>query len=63
LFVVRSREELYEALCTKLTPPPRVRFAGGMYSELLAQTPAAATAATDSLGGTALGVPPGAGDT
>ena len=28
LFVVRTREELYDALCSKLSAPPRVRFAG-----------------------------------
>ena len=35
LFVVRTRQELYNAICLKLTVPPRVRFAGGMFSELL----------------------------
>ena len=35
LFIVRSRKELYDAMCTHLTAPPRVRFAGGMYSDLL----------------------------
>ena len=35
LFVVRTRQELYDAICDKLTVPPRVRFAGGLFSELL----------------------------
>ena len=35
LFVVRTRQELYDAICSKLSVPPRVRFAGGMFSELL----------------------------
>jgi serine/threonine protein kinase len=38
LFIVRSRKELYDAMCTHLTAPPRVRFAGGMYSDLLTNT-------------------------
>ena len=32
LFVVRTREELYDALCSKLSAPPRVRFAGKILS-------------------------------
>ena len=35
LFIVRSRQELYNSICEKLTVPPRVRFAGGVFSELL----------------------------
>lgn len=35
LFIVRSRQELYDAMCVHLTAPPRVRFAGGMYADLL----------------------------
>ena len=35
LFVVRTRQELYDSICEKLTVPPRVRFAGGLFSELL----------------------------
>ena len=33
LFVVRTREELYDALCSKLSAPPRVRFAGEMHPQ------------------------------
>ena len=38
LFLVRNRQELYNAMCTHLTAPPRIRFAGGMYSDLLSDT-------------------------
>lgn len=34
LFHARTRQELYDSMCEFLTAPPRVRFAGGMYSEL-----------------------------
>ena len=34
-FVVQSREELYLSLCQKLSPPPRLRFACGKYTEHL----------------------------
>ena len=40
LFVVHSRQELYDAMCADLTAPARVRFAGGMYSDLLTHTEA-----------------------
>ena len=38
LFLVRNRQELYNAMCTHLTAPPRIRFAGGMYSDLLSDS-------------------------
>ena len=38
LFVVRSRQELYDAMCKNLTVPPRARFASGLYSDLLIGT-------------------------
>ena len=34
LFYARTRQELYDLICEFLTVPPRVRFAGGMYSDL-----------------------------
>lgn len=35
LFIVKSRTELYEAICMNISIPSRIRFAGGLYSELL----------------------------
>lgn len=34
-FVVHTRDELYMSLCQKLSPPPRLRFACGKYTEQL----------------------------
>jgi hypothetical protein len=35
LFIVKTRTELYEAICMNISIPSRIRFAGGLYSELL----------------------------
>jgi hypothetical protein len=35
LFIVKTRTELYEAISMNISVPSRIRFAGGLYSELL----------------------------